>query len=162
MIVIRKAKQADIDNICKVWCEFLDFHKQFDPAYERAKNGHKAFADFLSKQISSKTALVLVATDRNQICGYIQAKTELKPPVFKARKHGAIYDLAVVGNKRRKGIGTKLYQTATKWFKSKRVDRIELTVATTNPISNAFWRKMGFEPYYTRMFKKITMIGTQP
>ena len=42
-----------------------------------------------------------------------------------------------------------------KWFRKRKIIRVELTVATSNPLSMSFWEKHGFKPYYERRFKNI-------
>ena len=156
MLRIRKAIQQEVEAICDVFCEYIDFHYQFDPSYKRAKNAHKVFAGFISSQISSRKALVLVAIKDQKIVGYLNASITLKPPVFETRRYGIIYDLAVTSSQRRLGIGTELYQNCLEWFETKNLDRIELGVTTTNPISNKFWKKMGYLPYYKKLYKVIS------
>ena len=155
MLKLRKAKQADVDAILDIWCELMDFHEQFDPTFKRARNGHKAFGKYLSSQITSRKAIVLLAVEDGKIQGYLLAHTAEKPPVFAARKYGMITDLAVTEANRRGGIGTKLYEESIEWFKSKKIERIELGVTTSNPVSYAFWSKLGYKAYYSKLYRNI-------
>ncbi len=155
MITIKKASHKNVDSIKTLWCEFMDFHEQYDNFYRRAKNSTDLFGQFIDKQISDRNALVLVAQSGNEICGYLLARIEYRPPVFADQKHGVIYDVAVSGKYRRKGIGEKLYNEALEWFKKRKTSRIELTVATTNPVSMNFWTKLGLKAYSERRFINI-------
>ncbi|PIE34663.1 hypothetical protein CSA56_07180, partial [candidate division KSB3 bacterium] len=56
---------------------------------------------------------------------------------------------------RRNGIGEKLYRSAEAWFRSLHIDRIEIRVVVSNEVSTLFWKKMGFNPYVTTVFKNI-------
>ena len=154
-MLIRKAKHSDVADICTLWCEFMNFHAAYDPCYTISANGADVFGKFVDEQISSRNALVLVAKDKNGLVGYLLAKIENRPPVFKLRRIGVIYDLAVTEHKRNTGVGTLLYQRSLEWFKKRNITRVELTVATTNPVSTRFWEKQGFVPYYERRFKDI-------
>lgn len=155
MTTIRKAKQNDVKRITDLWCEFMDFHEQYDSIYKRAKHGQIEFMKFLKERISDRNSLVLIAKEGKNTCGYLLAKIESKPSVFSERRHGVIFDLAIEQYSRRKGLGEKLYQESIRWFKSKKINRIELSVATTNPISTKFWTKIGFQPYSERRYIKI-------
>ena len=154
MTITRNAKQRDVEIILDLWCEFMDFHEQYDSIYKRSKKGRSKFLKFLKERISDRNSLVLVALEE-AICGYLLAKIETKPPVFNDRRHGVIFDLAITEKLRRKGIGEKLFHESEYWFKKKNVTRVELDVATSNQISNKFWTKMGFKTYSERRYIKM-------
>ena len=156
MITIRKAKHNDVERILDLWCEFMDFHEQYDSIYKRSKNGRSKFLKFLKERISDRNSLVLVASEEETICGYLLAKIETKPPVFNERRHGVIFDLATTEKLRRKGIGEKLFHESVEWFNKKKINRVELEVAISNPISMKFWTKMGFKPYSERRYIRIS------
>ena len=155
MIKIRKATHKDVENVTSLWCEFMDLHDSYDNYYKRAKNGSSVFSEFIDKQISERNSLVLVGLTNKVICGYILAKIENRPSVFSETKYGFIYDIAVAEKYRRNGIGEKLYNEAFVWFQKRKIKRIELTVATSNPISIKFWSKLGFKPYCERRFIEV-------
>jgi ribosomal protein S18 acetylase RimI-like enzyme len=155
MIKIRKATHKDVENITSIWCEFIDLHDYYDNYYKRAKNGSKVFSEFIDKNISERNSLVLVGLVNNEICAYSLAKIEKRPLVFSKTKYGYISDIAVAEKYRREGIGEKLYNEIFKWFQRRKINRIELTVAISNPISINFWSKLGFNPYSERRFLKV-------
>jgi ribosomal protein S18 acetylase RimI-like enzyme len=152
---IRKAKHSDVDRVTALWCEFMDFHAGYDPCFTRRKGSVEIFKKYLHEQISSRKALLLVAEDHKDLIGYLLAKIEERPPVFELRRIGFISDTAVTGDIRNKGVGTRLYKESLKWFKKRNVDRVELIVATTNPISTRFWKKLGFKSYTERKYIEI-------
>ena len=131
---IVKARQNDVPRICEIWKEFMDFHQKNDKHFSRRKNGHVKFGEFISGKISNRKALVLVAKIENEIAGYAIASIDNYPPVFIEKQYGAIYDLMVISEYRRKGIGKKLFVETKKWFKNKGIKRIEMSVSTKNPI----------------------------
>ena len=155
MIKIKKASRKDVEKIKSLWCEFLDFHERYDSHYKRSKNGAKAFGRFVTRQISDRNALVLIAQVDKETCAYLLARLENRPPVFVETRYGMIYDIAVSEKYRRNGIGEKLYNTAIEWFQKRKVKRIELNVSISNPVSMKFWTKIGLKPYYERRFVNI-------
>jgi ribosomal protein S18 acetylase RimI-like enzyme len=155
MLKIRKAIQKDVENISALWIEFIDLHESYENYYKKAKNAHSLFSQFISKQISARNSLVLVGLADNKICSYLLAKIEDRPPVFADRKYGLISDLAVSANYRRKGFGEQLFNESLIWFKKRNVKRIELTVATSNPISVNFWSKLKFKQYSERRYIEL-------
>ena len=155
MVKIKKASRGDVEKIKSLWCEFIDFHERYDGYYKRSENGSKAFGQFVKKQISDRNAFVLIAKLDKETCGYLIARLENRVPVFVETRYGMIYDIAVSEKYRRKGIGEKLYSSSKDWFQKKKVKRIELNVATSNPVSMKFWTKMGLKPYCERRFINI-------
>lgn len=55
--------------------------------------------------------------------------------------------IAVAREYRTKGIGKKLYEKAKEWFILKSVNRMEVRILKSNPISPYFWKKVGLTPY---------------
>lgn len=133
----------------------MDFHRQRDAHYTRAADGSARFREFLTSQMALTNSCVLVAVYRNLIVGYCLATVMQLPPVFAQRLYGDIFDLAVTESHRRRGVGEKLFAAAQAWFKSRGVRRMETRVATTNEVSTAFWRKMGFRSYAAHVFKNL-------
>lgn len=155
MVTIKKAAHKDTDSIKSLWCEFMDFHEQYDSFYKIAEGGDNVFGEFVDKQISDRNALVLIARKDNHTCAYLLARIENRPHVFQETKHGVIYDVAVSADYRRQGIGELLYDESVKWFKKRKVKRIELTVASSNPVSKKFWSKLGFEPFSEQRYIEL-------
>lgn len=152
---IRRAGQADVAAICVLWKEFMDFHKVRDAHFSRSRAGPRNFSKFVAEQIKKKESCVLIAEHSGHAVGYCIAMVANYPPVFKRTKYGAISDLAVTGKCRRKKVGEKLVRRIEKWFLRRGLDRVELSVASANEVSNPFWRKMGYAPSMMRMFKEV-------
>ena len=73
-------------------------------------------------------------------------------PVFKMEKYGSIYDICITKEHRHQNIGEMLVREVKKWYKSRGISRVHVQVASANPISTSFWRKMGFTPFMERMY----------
>ena len=149
---IRKARQRDVDYIAQLWKEFMDFHRQHDDHFSRSRRGHLQFKDFLSKKISARNALVLVAQVNRRIVGYIVASIDAYVPVFIEKRYGAIYDLMVDSGFRRRGIGRRLVCEAREWFRKRGIKRMELSVAASNRLAVRFWSRVGFKTYMERRY----------
>jgi ribosomal protein S18 acetylase RimI-like enzyme len=152
---IRKATQEDTRAIVELWKEMMDFHRERDRHFTRSVDGHERFAEFVSGRIVSETSCVLVAEQQCEIVGYCLATLSKFPPVFEYQKYGAIFDLAVTENYRKKGIGQALVEAAVQWLSEQEIHRVEVRVATSNKVSIAFWKKIGFVPYLEVVYKEI-------
>jgi GNAT superfamily N-acetyltransferase len=141
--------------MCALWREYMDFHRERDPHFTMTGDGHRRFGRFVSRHMTARNSRVMVAEQDGKIVAYCMAVLTKYPPVFKRRDCGAVFDLAVTRRCRRTGIGEKLYRAVEEWFARRGVHRIEVRVAITNETSTSFWRKMGFTPFVTTVFKRI-------
>ena len=57
---IRPARDADLDAIILLWEEFMDFHKQRDQRFTRARDGSLHFRSFIAGHLASATSCELV------------------------------------------------------------------------------------------------------
>jgi ribosomal protein S18 acetylase RimI-like enzyme len=152
---VRKAVTTDLNAIGDLWQEFMDFHRNRDPHFARSADGHERFKEFISGHMTSENSFVLVAEQGGRLVGYCLATLAKYPPVFEDRDYGTVFDLAVTERSRRTGIGERLYRMTEAWFAEHNIHRIEIRVAVSNETSTAFWKKMGFNPFVTTVFKNI-------
>ena len=153
--VLREAGLSDIPQVVDVWTEFMQFHADLNPTFTRGPEAEEAFAKHLEDRINSEKSLLLVAQQHETIVGYCLAGMAERPPVFVDREYGMIDDLAVVGDKRRQGIGEALLKATEDWFRMRGTCRVELQLVTANEVASGFWTKMGYERYMERRFKTV-------
>lgn len=152
---IRSAVQADVTSIVELWKEMFDLHKEHDSHFTRSSGGHKNYEKLINENLTSDDFHILVVETDKKIIGYCLASIAKYPPAFGLKEYGAIFDLSVARDYQKKGLGEKLLHETYNWFYKKGVKRIEARVATSNEISQQFWRKMGFAPYMEILFKEI-------
>mgnify|MGYP001552913263 CR=1 FL=1 len=152
-IQIREANKADLPNIVELWKSIMDFHQNIDSFFTRSQDGHRNFLDWVTKEMESENANIFVAESEGMVIGYIKIGIIDYPPVFEKKRCGMISGAFVRESHRRHGIGEALYNRTMEWFKEKEIARVELRVAIANPVAQGFWKKMGFRPYMTTMFK---------
>lgn len=150
--IIRSAVQSDVKSIIELWKEMFDLHKERDSHFTRSSDGHENYEKLINESLISDDFHILVAESNKKIIGYCLANVAKYPPAFELKEYGAIFDLSVTRDYRRKGLGEKLLQEAYNWFSKKGIKRIEARVATSNEISQGFWRKMGFASYMDILF----------
>lgn len=150
---IRKATIADIPKIKELWKELMNFHGDLDPYFEMRSDAGENFALFLESNIENKSnSIVMVAEVENLVVGYMMGMIQENPPVFKLVKYGEIMDACVSEAYRNNSIGENLFKHMRQWFKARNITRIDINAAAKNPISNHFWKKMGFVPYLNHMY----------
>jgi ribosomal protein S18 acetylase RimI-like enzyme len=149
---IIEAIDSHIPEIVELWKEFMDFHKDIDPVFSRSEDGHLSFEKHLRDSINSEDWHILVALDKGCVVGFSTSQISKYAPVFEMKTHGGINTMAVKSNYRRKGIGEQMLEKILKWFESRNIDRIELSVAANNQIGYSFWKKHGFKDYRHRLY----------
>ncbi len=152
---IREAVPEDAEAVCLLWEELMDFHAEYDVLYERTPKGVGIFREFFDETIEIEKGIVLVAEDQGKILGYLLGRIEEKLEIYVHADYGMIYDLSVTKSAQRQGVGEALFKASVDWFKSKGTPRIELNVASANPISTKFWEKQGLKTAYECRFTNI-------
>jgi GNAT superfamily N-acetyltransferase len=147
---IRDGRAEDVDGVVGLWLELMDFHRERDHRFARSEDGHERFREYLLERLADADSRLLVAEVDGMPAGYCLAAVCRFPPVFAEREYGAVYDLAVSAAMRRRGIGEGLFRVVREWFGERGMRRVEVGIALANPVSAAFWRKMGFEPYLAK------------
>ena len=155
MLLIRSATTEDTSTIVELWKEFMDFHCVRERFFSRLEDAPEQYGEFIRENISSANWLVLVATEEEKLVDYCMATIMQYASFFGARQYGFVEDLAVTGNYRGQGVGKQLFLRSADWFRSQGVTRIELRVASTNEVSQAFWQRLGFTDFIVRMVKEI-------
>jgi len=146
-IRIRKARVDDTARLADLWHEMATFHARRG-AYWRVRRGCKrGFEEHIAKTIRAGEAGVFVAHDRGALVGFAVGAIASRARCFVEKDHGLIGDIAVTADYRGRGIGEKLCRRVIRWFTAHGLETAEVRVATANPVSTAFWAKMGFEPY---------------
>jgi GNAT superfamily N-acetyltransferase len=159
---IIKAEEKHIPDICRLWMEFIKYHKELDstisPGDEFFQKGLESAAGFethfLRPAMKSEKSLVQAAVEGNKAVGYSVAEIQ-ECPDSEIKFCGVINHLHVTPGSRRRGVGKKLYDETLKWFHSRGIKVVQLQLLAKNPLARTFWRKEGFEDYQYTWIKRI-------
>jgi len=151
MLKIVKAKRVHLENVAVLWEEFMDHHTKVVPILARSISARKHLLKNLAESFGNPNWQIFVAKIDNEIVGFANVKIQKFPPVLKKLRYGYIQDVAVSKKYRRHGVGQALYKEVIKWYKQKKVKRVELLVVTGNKHAENFWKKIGFKDYMKRM-----------
>jgi diamine N-acetyltransferase len=99
----------------------------------------------------------LLLEDEGQYVGYTFLEIKIQPEsIFKKEKRAIyVHHLSVVGDKKRKGYGSKLLDAIYNLAKSKNIDLVELDFWEENQIAKNFYEKHGFTSRRSFVSKKI-------
>jgi len=152
----RKARPEEISQVADLWQGLVLHEKKIDPTYfDITKHARNKFLRFVKKKIKDGNSKLLVAIVDDKIVGYILGWVKERPPIFKLKKVGYISDCFVVKEFRGKGIGEKLTQRMLAWFRTKKLNHVELVVTSRNKLGLTVWENLGFKEYRKIMRKKV-------
>ncbi len=153
-VTVRRATPADRVALGRLWRELMDFHCRLDPdAFALADDAPSSWLDWLDTAMPDADRVVLVAETDEGIVGYTHGTVDERPPVYRDRHHGTICEICVTEGWRRRGVGSGLVAALLDWFRERGLTAVHVGAAACNPVSNAFWRRMGFEPYTVLMHR---------
>jgi ribosomal protein S18 acetylase RimI-like enzyme len=147
------AEERYVPEIVDLWEEFARFHEPFDPRYPMRDGVRSGYEIHMREEMAKDDTRVLIALDKDEVIGYAMAMIRKSIP-WKRERYGYIEEMAVTSAYRRRGIGSALLEAVLTWFRSEKLDMVELTVAVKNQIGYSFWKKHGFKDYLHHLYLK--------
>lgn len=155
--ILRLAERDDLDEIMRLYQQLMGLHEALDPRLALDGDGIEAFRDHLAGVLDSEYDRILVAEapDGVGLAGFIMGRLAQNPPVFRQPYYGYVTDMCVDARWRRRGIGRALFEALRQWFREQGLLTMQVNVAVRNPVSQAFWRAMGFTDFLDRLWQEI-------
>jgi ribosomal protein S18 acetylase RimI-like enzyme len=155
-IAIRPATRRDAEAIGDLWVELMNFHAVLDARFSIPSQGRIQYIRQVEKALRDDSFRVLVAVENRRIVAYVMGYIGQNPPIFAKPQFGFIADLCVAHATRRRGVGERLVKEICQWFRNRGLDSVQMNVAHNNPLSQAFWRKMGSTDYLDHMWMDLS------
>ena len=163
MIRIREAKMRDVPEILKIWKEFMKYHdeivikkdQRFREFVKKKENAPALFRKYVTKDIRSPKAKIILAHVNNELVGYSIALISEDIPLFRTGKIGCIADIFVRKEFHGKGISSLLKEHAFRWFKEKGVKYVSVSVLGANEHAHEVYKKWGFFDYKIELRREI-------
>ena len=152
---IRKAKEADFGRLNVLFEEIDAYHRNALPHVFRKPDGPARTLDFLSGVLADQDAVILVSETKDQIIGLVYAYLRSLPdiPIRIPVRVIEVDHIVVKQEYRRQGVGKALMEGVHQWAGQIEVDRLELSVWNFNKDAQDFYRRLGYEPAFIRMWK---------
>jgi len=153
-MIIRRATKKDVRELAGLWDKFMEYLQELDsePLYERSKDSRDEWVKYIKKKrIGKRDSVMFVAEKSRALIGYCMAHVEKNKPIFKVKKYGHCDEFFVLEGYRGKGIGTKLKDTLFDWFKSRRLNYVEIGVLALNFGTIKVYRHWGFKDHAHNM-----------
>jgi len=155
-VKIRKVKAGDWPVMKKTMEDIWKYHR---PLFRKIDSSFEAFARSTPKKkfikwTRQRNSYFILAESSKKPIGYLLARVD-KDPANPKISFGKLTQIFVIPRYRGKGVSDLLWQDVLKWFKSRRVDFLQLYVTVNNKHAIEVYKKWGFKPYMIRMVKKF-------
>ncbi len=155
----RPARPEDLDEILRLWVQMVEFHAERDPALHMRTDAEalESMRTYLRAGLENPDSRLLVAEIPHApgLAGFLFAHIRTISPLSVPPTAGFVSDICVDDHLRRHGIGQELFLAARDWFRERGQTIVRLNVATTNPLSQAFWRALGLQELMLLMQTEI-------
>lgn len=157
-LVIRRATRADLKHVGRLGALLVAAHHEFDPqrfltATNRTKDG---YAHFLGSQLDAPDAAVLVATEDEDVIGYVYLALESHDWMSLRGPAGILHDIIVDPERRRHGVGRRLLEAALAYVQSRGLSQVVLSTAHRNEPAQRFFESVGFRRTMVEMTQELT------
>ena len=152
-ITIRPARPDDADWIIPLASRMHEFGP---PPWREARVMDAAVAEQWSHELADPTpgsAMLVAVEGSGSPVGFVWLRTERD--YFIDRPVGHVIDIAVTKAGEGRGIGRALLQASEQWAEERGYPWLTLHVFEGNERARRLYEKMGYEPEWTRMLKRI-------
>ena len=156
MMIIRRAKKNDIDEILRLLRQVLEVHADIRPDLF-ISGTTKYTKEELERIIDDEKRPIFVAVEDDKVLGYVFCEIDDFPKRNAMIAYKTLYidDLCVDESERGKGIGKQLFDYVKDYAKEIGCKEITLNVWEGNDSAQAFYEKMGLKPKYHNMEYKL-------
>lgn len=156
--VVRAAVEDDFDQLCALFEELDENHRQVRPDLFRAPPGPQRERSFVSSFIAGPDSTIFVAqAESGRLIGLLTIAVRVAPAsaVRHERRFAEIDNLVVRGDARRRGVAHALVEASAAWSSARGVITLELTVHEFNRGARAFYEAGGFATTLRHMARAI-------
>ncbi len=154
---IRPAVAGDHPQLCELFDELDELHRQARPDIFRKPAGDARSRDDIASLMAGEGGTILVADGGDRLVGLAVAllRDPLSHPLLVARKTVEIDNVVVRLDHRRQGIGRRLVAACVEWARRRGADDVEIAVHDFNGGAIAFYAALGFEMSVHRLRRRL-------
>jgi GNAT superfamily N-acetyltransferase len=170
-IVIRPLTDDDLPALRERIVEHQDYHRALEPQWPRGADRATKYLAHLPAECASCAGDIFLAVDGRTIAGFVCIVTDRRGAPDDPARHAFVHDLFVAQACRRRGMATRLMETAEAFGLSLGVSDVRLAVLDRNEDARAFYDALGFRGYrmgygcYRRpnpgLHVKLTYVGAR-
>jgi GNAT superfamily N-acetyltransferase len=154
-VLVRQAQSGDSEAVIGLWKEMMEFHTRIDVRLSLGSDWRGEVARSTRKWLRDQDTSLLVAEAGERVIGFVvgglvDVVMGLKPSV-----RGHVAHLCVTPEWRRHGVGRLLFTSLRDWFLRRGTSSFHAYVSHLSPVSQRFWRGLGFEEYIERLWRDL-------
>jgi len=154
---VRRARIPDLRRLSEFAGELVRLHHAADAQRfflpERVEEG---YASWLRRELHNKGAVVLVAEQGEELVGYGYGALQARDWNALLDEHGAIHDVFVTSDGRRRGVGRLLVEAMIRELEALGAASIVLTTMVKNEAAQRLFESCGFRPTMLEMTRSKT------
>lgn len=152
---VRPARPDDLPAVSRLAAELVRYHHRVDPARfflpERVEEGYERW---LRAELANPQAVVLVAEETDEICGYAYGRLEPRDWNALLDAHGGLHDVFVAPPARRRGVARALVEGMVAALSALGAPRVVLTTMPQNAAGRALFVALGFRETMIEMTRE--------
>ena len=162
-IIIRPAKETDIERLCDLYIEFHEFHARYLPIFlqsmgEPSKQQRLELSQELGHILQKSDASILVAEKSGTVIGF--AEVHLRLPDLKERakthtRYAHLQSLMVTEPYRHKRVGIFLLKATEDWARAHGAIELRLDIWEFAAGPLKFYQKSGYRTFRRSLIKNI-------
>jgi GNAT superfamily N-acetyltransferase len=148
--LVREGTAEDVSRLQSLWLALYDNQKANGMLVDLPEDAFDRWTASLLPMLSRFTC-VFVAEKGEELAGFLAGRVRALPAYFGGAQVGFISDVYVDPGHRRTGLGRQLVSTATEWFQSLGITRLELQVIVNNPAARKLYKDLGWSEELLQM-----------
>lgn len=147
MTVIRDMTEADLDAASLLAEQLVQLHHRWDTTrFFITPDIAKGYRWWFDKNLGEQGVLLLVAEVDGKLAGYLYGSLEERDWAKLLDAHGAVHDVFVSAEFRKRGVARALMAEARARFKAMGAKQVVLYSAASNTEGQALFKELGFRP----------------
>lgn len=152
MTLIRDMTPADLDAASQLAAQLVELHHAWDRTrFFTTPEVAKGYRRFFESQLGEKEVLLLSAEVDGALAGYLYGTLEGRDWAKLLDAHGAVHDVFVLPDFRRRGVAQALMKEAAARFEKQGAKRVVLYSASANVEGQTLFKQLGFRPTMVEM-----------
>lgn len=156
-VLVRRAVAADLPGTARLAGELVRMHHQRDPdRFFLPDAVEQGYLWWFERELARPGAVILVAERASAVTGYAYGALEERDWNLLLDEHGAIHDIFVSVEERRRGVGQRLLTAMLAELEKLGAKRIVLSTMVDNERAQRLFREAGFRPTMLEMTRERT------
>jgi GNAT superfamily N-acetyltransferase len=155
-ITIRDWNRSDLKEIQRIWLDYFQNVTRSD--MQRSPDADVAMTRWLNERFRQPQTIGFVGEAGDTLAGFLIARIddwESVPPVIKNRRIGIVDALYVIEAFRRRGVGSRLIDTALQRMRAANAIAVETVYDAWNDAAAEAWHRAGFAPWMVHAYRML-------